>query len=32
MRGEAISPEVTLAFGRDVYHGHGKIEIPPKVA
>ena len=32
MRGKAISPEVALAFGRDVYHGHGKIEILPKVA
>ncbi len=32
MSGEAISPEVALAFGRDVYHGHGKIEILPKVA
>ena len=32
MQGKAISPEVALAFGRDVYHGHGKIEILPKVA
>ncbi len=31
MRGKVISPEVALAFGRDVYHGHGKIEILPKV-
>jgi malate dehydrogenase (oxaloacetate-decarboxylating) len=27
-----ISAEAALAFGRDVYYGHGKIEILPKVA
>jgi malate dehydrogenase (oxaloacetate-decarboxylating) len=29
---KSISPEIALAFGRDVYFGHGKIEILPKVA
>jgi malate dehydrogenase (oxaloacetate-decarboxylating) len=32
MHGKAITPEVALAFGRDVYYGHGKIEILPKIA
>ncbi len=32
MSRKSIPPEVALAFGRDVYHGHGKIEILPKVA
>ncbi len=27
----SVSPEVAIAFGRDVYYGHGKIEILPKV-
>lgn len=27
----SIPAEVAMAFGRDVYHGHGKIEILPKV-
>lgn len=26
-----ISADVAMAFGRDVYYGHGKIEILPKV-
>jgi malate dehydrogenase (oxaloacetate-decarboxylating) len=26
-----VAPEEALAVGRDVYHGHGKIEILPKV-
>ncbi len=27
----AVPPDVAMAFGRDVYYGHGKIEILPKV-
>ena len=29
---KSITPDIALAFGRDVYFGHGKIEILPKVA
>ena len=32
MTQKSITPEIALAFGRDVYFGHGKIEILPKVA
>ncbi len=28
---QKISADVAMAFGRDVYYGHGKIEILPKV-
>jgi len=27
----AVPPDIAMAFGRDVYYGHGKIEILPKV-
>jgi len=31
MSGFKVTPEAALAFGRDVYVGHGKIEVLPKV-
>jgi len=31
MSGFKVTPEAALAFGRDVYVGHGKIEVMPKV-
>ncbi|MGH6881032.1 NAD(P)-dependent malic enzyme [Hypericibacter sp.] len=32
MASPPVTKEAALAFGRDVYYGHGKIEILPKVA
>jgi malate dehydrogenase (oxaloacetate-decarboxylating) len=32
MTNPPVTKEAALAFGRDVYYGHGKIEILPKVA